>query len=61
MGVFKQGEKYRARFQHNGKTINVGTFNTKEQAQHALEQARGFGKTVAKPTLWDKIKSIFKK
>lgn len=61
MGVFKQGERYRARFQYNGNTINVGSFSTKEQAQHALDKARGFGKTVAKATLWDKIKSIFKK
>lgn len=40
MGVFKQGSKYRARFTRNGKTINVGSYNTKAEAQKALEKAR---------------------
>lgn len=41
MGVFKENGKYRARFYRNGKSINVGTFKTKHEAQAALEEARG--------------------
>lgn len=41
MGVFKENGKYRARFYRNGQAINVGTFKTKQEAQVALEKARG--------------------
>lgn len=41
MGVFKQGNRYRARFHRGGKTINVGSFKTKEEATEALNKVRG--------------------
>ena len=31
-GVFKSGNKFRARIRHNGQRINIGTFNTAEEA-----------------------------
>lgn len=40
MGVFKQNDKYRARYTLKGKTVNVGMFNTREEAQLALDRAR---------------------
>lgn len=49
MGVFKQGNKYRARFARNGKTVNVGTFGTRADAEFALERARSGEVDSSKP------------
>lgn len=39
-GINKSGNKHRARIQVNGKRINVGRFNTPEEAQEAVKLAR---------------------
>lgn len=51
MGVFKQGDNYRARFYRDGKSINVGTFKTKEEATVALHKARGTKSMKTKPNM----------
>ena len=51
MGVFKQGDNYRARFYRDGKSINVGTFKTKEEATVALHKARGTKSMKTEPNM----------
>jgi group I intron endonuclease len=39
-GVYKRGNRYRAKLNTNGKTIHLGTFNTPEEAHQAYLKAK---------------------
>lgn len=45
MGVTKVGNRFRARYTVNGKRYNVGVFDTKIQAERALENHKMAGDT----------------
>lgn len=45
MGVTKSGNSWRARFSHNGKRVNVGSFRTKTEAEQALQDAKWYADT----------------
>lgn len=54
-GVYKSGKRYRARIKINGKLVNLGTFDTAEEANLAREKANneyGFNQDHGKRDSW---------